>query len=289
MCASPSDHDDQQLLYKTPTSAVTPADDGDDDCRHHHTEDPCSPTSVTRFGGKSSPLKQQQRAVTPPIISDSDSDGDGCLRVSFTENQVFMVRTALMCLENLDERRDLWYNREDIQGFRRDAQIISKKIRDNNARHSHMSGDDEDSDSDYDDHDDHDDDEQDQAEPVCTRGLELRVSPQRQDRKQRVVQSVLKAQRLRHTGAKQMARIARENAVFSSQIAQKQAHEDYYAVYHPHLLSTTTPTLASCLVPNLIEPRATIGAVNNAPTGQKRSLLSSQPPLMGRRVRCRMY
>ena len=218
---------------------------------------------MARLYRRQTPL--QRRAVTPPVEDDDDD-----LHVRFAaRDQVFSVRTALSCLESLDQRRQLWYNREDIQAFRRDAQITSKKLREGNRTRTRplttMDG---------------DDDKKEEEETICTRGLELRASPQRQDRKQQVVRRILDAQDSSVDSAEEMARIAREHGVVSRKLAQAQAHQDYYAAYHPHLVSAvTTSTTSACVKPHAV-------------VGHKRPLWGSspqQPSPVGRRVRCRMY
>lgn len=220
----------------------------------------------------------QRRAVTPPV-QELEDNINGLRRVSFTANQVFSVRTALSCLKSLDQRRQLWYNREDIQVFRRDAQIASKKLRrgiSNSTTTTTVRYNNDDSDSDSDS-----DGDEDEEDKVCTRGLELRASLQRQDRKQQIVKRVLAAQ-ANHATPEEVGRIAREHAIFSRKLAQAQAHTDYYAAYHPHLLLSTS---LSCRV----LPTSTESSTPTL-TNHKRSLWGSpQPTAVGRRVRCRMY
>lgn len=164
-------------------------------------------------------------------------------RVTFHQqgNQVHEIPTALSCIGG--DRSQLWYNRMDIQGFRRNAQSLSLQLRQGST---------------VDDY---------------TRGLELRTSLQRQDRKQLVVKRILDAQDEDST-PDELAIIAKEHSIWSRKLARAQAHKDYYAAYHPTLTSVLPemPALLDC---------------HKDVVTKKRSLLGSSMP--GRRVRCRMF
>ena len=276
MCISPASNNDEALKNvsnATTTSSATSATTG------WTGQTP----GVARLLQHRRPLPlSSRRAVTPPL---SPCDSSLEHRVSFGPNQVFEVDTTLSCLaDHRQERRQLWYTKKDISGFRREAQIASKKLRE-----QALVSDSDDSDS--------DDDEAEEVNATiasdndyeyCTRGLELRASPQRQDRKQQVVRRVLAAQDpLKEDSAERMARIAREHSIASRQLAAAQAHQDYLAAYHPNLSSTATTTeqLASFLTPSIMGQKRSLWATKTTASSS-----SSQPTnTTGRRVRCRMY
>ena len=180
------------------------------------------------------------------VVEDLEDDHD---RVTFQDssNQVVLVQTALSCLEEDQDRQDLWYSRDDIKEFRRQAQILSKKCRDEPKS---------------------------VCADVCTRGLELRMSLQRQDRKQMIVKRILDAQDDDCT-AEELSQIAQQHSIWSRKLALATAHKDYYAAHHPKLTSVLPemPALLDC----------------SRELSHKRSLLGSCLEQTGRRVRCRMF
>lgn len=184
------------------------------------------------------PCSRQQSVV--------EFDGD---HVTFREeDQIHLVPTALSCLEDDQDRHDLWYNREDIRGFRRQAQMLSKKGSEGTSSNN--------------------------SEEECTRGLELRMSLQRQDRKRMIVKRILDAQDDDCT-PEEIGQIAQKHSIWSRKLALAQAHKDYYAAYHPNLTSV------------LPEMPAMLDCSRDVITNKRSLLLGSS--MMGRRVRCRMY
>ena len=151
------------------------------------------------------------------------------------EDQIHQVPTTLLCLEDDQDRNQLWYNRDDIKEFRRQAQVLSKKCL--NAQ------------------------EEEEEEHECTRGLELRMSHQRQDRKQRIVKRILDAQDDDCT-AEELSQISLQYSAWSRKLAAAQGHKDFYSVYHPNL---------TCVLPEL---PALLDCSRDL-TSHKRSLLGS--------------
>jgi hypothetical protein len=158
--------------------------------------------------------------------------------------EVFLVSTALSSV-GMEQRHELWYNREDIREFRRQAASLSQQLRDGSSV------------SEY------------------TRGLELRTSLERQDRKQMVVKRILDAQDDDST-PEELAQIAQQHSAWSRKMALAQAHKDYYAAYHP-ILTSVLPE-----IPALLDCHKDVAS-------KKRSLLGGSITQTGRRVRCRMY
>jgi hypothetical protein len=187
----------------------------------------------------------------PPTLSRFRVVEDDGPHVTFeqSKNAVHVIETALSCLggDRETDRSQLWYNRADIKEFRKEAAAISKRQREqpNSCRDE------------------------------CTRGLELRTSLERQERKQMIVRRILDAQD-NDSDASELAQIAQEHSIWSRKLALAQAHKDYYAAYHP--------TLSSCVpeLPALLDCRKDL-------VRAKRSFGVSFEQPTGRRVRCRMF
>lgn len=197
-----------------------------------------------RFSRPPLPLRQRRQ----PVVEVVEEGG-----VTFQEeDQVHMVPTTLSRLEADQDRRELWYNRADIKEFRRQAQVLSKKCR--LQREPRKT-------------------QQQEGDDQCTRGLELRMSLHRQDRKQQIVKRILAAQDDDCT-AEELSQIAQQHSVWSRKLALAQAHKDYYTAYHPNLTSVLPemPAMLDC----------------SRDLSRKRSLLGSSFEQSGRRVRCRM-
>ena len=210
------------------------------------------PRDNVAYDSTKAPKRQNPSAVTPrrrptmmpaPVVSDTDTP-----TVTFQSSQllqeVFLVSTA--ALEGgIEQRHSLWYNRDDIKQFRKQAADLSQQLREGSSVTEY------------------------------TRGLELRTSLHRQDRKQMIVKRILEAQDDDST-PEELAQIAQEHSIWSRKLALAQAHKDYYAAYHPNLSSVLPemPALLDC---------------HNDVVTKKRSLLGGSMTQTGRRVRCRMY
>ena len=142
-------------------------------------------------------------------------------------HQIRAIATALSTLTDLygGVKQDLWYQRKDIQGFRRDAQDISQRLLSAplplTARHENATTQDQDPSS------------LSSSLPSTSlegRGLEVRMSMHRQDRKQRSARRILDAQSEDAT-PEEMAQIASALSVWPQKIAAAQAHQDYVDVY----------------------------------------------------------
>ncbi|CAB9506103.1 expressed unknown protein [Seminavis robusta] len=203
----------------------------------------CLP-SREKVAYESAPPKHHPRTARRHYYDDDDEP-----RVSFQQdsNQVHFVSTSCSHAKTSAERHELWYNRDDIKEFRRQAANLGKRMRE---------------------------DPQSCAKEE-TRGLELRTSLHRQDRKQMIVKRILKAQEDDST-PEDLARIAQQHSIWSRKLALAQAHKDYYAAYHPNLTSVLPemPALLDC---------------GRDLSRNKRSLLGTSLEQSGRRVRCRMF
>lgn len=303
---------------------------------------------------------QSRRVVSPPVEDyDSDSDGDdeeeqthvkqqqvhyhhhpktttttpATTTVTFSaasHNQIHVIPTALSCLIECDThtslvraKEDLWYQRSDILDFRRQAQEISKRVRDNQSNSSSSdtmitlssSSSCDDNDSGSDQHDDNEDNE--------IRGLEVRLSLHRQDRKQVSCRRILAAQADDAT-PETLAQIASALSVWPQKLALLQAHQDFIGVYshcttnssytakssesHNSTLLLTTAAMERTrnTVLSVVQPltmtttmswdyhREMVNTLRRSKT--KRPSMTTNSTLdhatvvvPGRRVRCRMY
>lgn len=202
-------------------------------------------------------------------------DNDDGPRVSFQEDaaltQIHEIQTALSCMatkdsaspnsEKYENKQVLWYSRSDLKEFRKQAQHLCQS----QTATSGSSSDD-------------------------LRGLELRTSVHRQERKQLIVRRILQAQdKFQANGnglclsydeddaPTVLAQIAQEHSIWSRKLALAQAHKDYYEVYHPDLACAALPEM----------PAVVLGSCGREFNSRKRGF--SSPPMAGRRVRCRMF
>lgn len=129
--------------------------------------------------------------------------------VSFQEgnNQVFEINTMLS-LAGRGEQGNLWYSSNDIRGFKNEAIDISEKM----VR------------------------EPDSCSHIHARGLEVRMSPERQQVKSLIVRRVLEAQD-DDCDAAELAEISMKVSTASKVTAKVQGHRDFLSVYHPNLTS----------------------------------------------------
>ena len=110
-----------------------------------------------------------------------------------------------------EERSKLWYHQDDLIGFKNEARNLSRKIRTNSL-----------------------------GDKECDRGLEHRISIERQKNKCLAIRAILKAQDRHHP--EQLARIASRCTAWAKEVALLAGHQDYYQAYNPglaHLVPTT--------------------------------------------------
>jgi hypothetical protein len=122
-------------------------------------------------------------------------------RVSFRDTRMEVRIVSLACLSD-ELRSDIWYSPSDIESMRTEARDLCRFLRVNP-----------------------------QACPEeHTRGLELRISLERQCRKQLTVQGVVEAQR-RCTDPAFLASLAQRCSMVPTEVAIAQAQRDYCNVY----------------------------------------------------------
>jgi len=111
------------------------------------------------------------------------------------------------------ERNELWYHPNDLIGFKNEAREISRRIR------------------------------HDTSSVECARGLEHRISMDRQKNKYLAIRAILKAQDVH--SPQELARIASRCTAWAKEVALLTGHKDYYKAYNPELahLVPTTPSM----------------------------------------------
>ena len=139
-------------------------------------------------------------------------------RVSFetAENETHIAASSDMTQE---ERCELWYKPSDLNQFKSDARDICRRLRDEG-----MVGDIlldvELSNSNCAD---------------CTRGLEHRVSVERQKNKYITMRAILKAQQ-RYSKPEQLAHVAIKCTAWAKEVALVTGYQDFYQAYNPSLV-----------------------------------------------------
>lgn len=144
-------------------------------------------------------------------------------RVSFQATEIVSDDDVPPNTLTTEERNELWYHPVDLVGFKNEAREISRRMRhdtNNSAEH--------------------------------TRGLEQRISMERQKNKYLSIRAILKAQELNHS-PRELARIASKCSAWAKEIALLTGHKDYYAAYKPELehLVPTTPKVPQPLMASM--------------------------------------
>lgn len=123
------------------------------------------------------------------------------------------------------ERNTLWYHPMDLVGFKIEAREISRRIRRNSSS--------------FDD----------------ARGLEHRISMERQKNKILAIRAILKAQDLH--SPQELARIASRCTAWAKEVALLAGSKDYYTAYNPELahLVPTTPSMPRPLASGMKKKR----------------------------------
>lgn len=129
-------------------------------------------------------------------------------RVTFHERRTERYIESISSLSEAD-RKLLWYSEEDVEICKGKAREISEGIKQGRVV----------------------------VQEADVRGLELRLSPNRQRRKYMIVHAILKAQK-RYTDPKQLSNIARKCTVWSKTVAAIVAQHDYCSLYHPERMSS---------------------------------------------------
>ena len=134
-------------------------------------------------------------------------------RVSFQEPQVVSEVTPCSSMTP-EERARTWYSRDDLLAFKNEARDISRRIR-------------------------FTPESSEAAEEF--RGLEHRISFERQQRKYLAIRAIIKAQ---SSHPEHLPMIASRSSALAKEIALRVGHRDFYQAYQPelaHLVPITLP------------------------------------------------
>lgn len=127
-------------------------------------------------------------------------------RVSFNEYTSAKCIASLASLSEHD-RNLLWHTEDDIEACKERARALCAGIVQGKTKEENI------------------------------RGLELRLSPERQRRKYMILHAILKAQS-RYTDPKQLSNIARRCTAWSKILAAIVAQHDYCDLYHPERIAS---------------------------------------------------
>lgn len=151
----------------------------------------------------------QVSSKTPPktIHDPSRRVSFGGVKVYLKENpRIFMTQS---------QRHALWYQRSDYDQFKDSDVTICRMMSEPESLLEEG--------------------EENYEEEICTRGLERRMSPERQRLKNLAINGVLRAFRDGQS-SKEVAVVARRLTSWASDLACKMGTHDYHFVYHPLLL-----------------------------------------------------
>eukprot|EP00542_Grammatophora_oceanica_P018444 CAMPEP_0194033216 /NCGR_PEP_ID=MMETSP0009_2-20130614/5983_1 /TAXON_ID=210454 /ORGANISM="Grammatophora oceanica, Strain CCMP 410" /LENGTH=237 /DNA_ID=CAMNT_0038673863 /DNA_START=68 /DNA_END=781 /DNA_ORIENTATION=+ len=139
-------------------------------------------------------------------------------RVSFEAVEVVGVCEASSAMTD-KERSELWYQQQDLSQFKSDIRETCKTLKSNTNESALLdmqlvrSG----------------------RDSSCTRGLEHRVSMERQKNKYLCLKAVLKAQ-TRYTKPEQVALVASRCSAWAKEVALATGHQDFYMAYNPSMI-----------------------------------------------------
>jgi len=143
----------------------------------------------------------QQRQQTQPLLQPLQAISNSNGRVSFHDKRMEVRIASLACLSD-ELRNDIWYSPSDIEGMRSEARDLCRFLRVNPEA----------------------------CPEEHTRGLELRISLERQCRKQMMVQGVVEAQRSCDDPCS-LASLAQRCSIVPRDLALAQGQRDYSTAY----------------------------------------------------------
>ena len=165
-----------------------------------------------------SPLDANQIAMPPMSVdvmvnttkssTSSDDRHQSRRRVTFHERRTEWSIESISSMSEAD-RNLLWYSEEDVETCRGEVREMIEKLKEGRGL----------------------------IQEADIRGLELRLSPNRQRRKYMIVHAILRAQR-RYADPNKLSNIARKCTVWSKTVAAIVAQRDYCSLYHPERVSS---------------------------------------------------
>jgi len=136
-------------------------------------------------------------------------------RVTFKETRTVISIDSVADFSEA-QKEAIWYNEDEIEAFKTRARKVCIQIRgaSNNNEANNTN------------------DTTQKEETGDVRGLELRISQDRQRRKYMIIHAILRAQR-RYKDPQQLSNIARKCSVWSKVAATIEAQRDYCSLYEP--------------------------------------------------------
>lgn len=180
-------------------------------------------------------------------------------RVSFQPTEFSAGNEQLPSRLTLQERNQLWYQQNDLVAFKNEAREISRSLRRNSDSTSRIE---------------------------ASRGLEHRISMDRQKNKYLAIRAILKAQDSCQS-PQELAQVASKCTAWAKEVALLTGHADYYEAYNPHLahLVPTTPSMPQPLLLQRKRPQVIViddgGSSSEDEARRVRPRLSSPPRRVG--------
>lgn len=169
-------------------------------------------------------------SIAPTRVS-MDKPRKRVRRVSFLKAEV-VSNVALASSMSDTERVELWYQQTDLNRFKEDARDLCRQIRNCDAVIEQPLL------------DTRLDVALEAAGNECARGLEHRISMERQKNKYLAMRAIIKAQQ-RYETSEQLAVVASKCTAWAKEVALCTGYQDFYQAYNPGLvhLVPSTPTV----------------------------------------------
>lgn len=151
----------------------------------------------------------QKQQLSSPVPTQQRQEN----KVSFNKKEVISRIMASSDMRT-EERNEIWYNHAELNEFKNEAKSLSRKLLQERNQQSNQTADDN----------------------RCTRGLEHRISEERQRKKCLVMKAILKAQRRFKNNPEKLALIAVKCTAWAREVALCTGYRDFYLAYKPSML-----------------------------------------------------
>mmetsp|Transcript_27703 Transcript_27703/g.45991 ORF Transcript_27703/g.45991 Transcript_27703/m.45991 type:complete len:238 (+) Transcript_27703:77-790(+) len=205
-------------------------------------------------------------AVAPTRVS-LERNRKRARRVSFDKAEVVST-VAPSSLMSVSERHGLWYQQTDLSKFKEDARDLCRQIRncDGVIEQPLL--------------DPRLDAALEAAGNECARGLEHRISMERQKNKYLAMRAIVKAQQ-RYQTPEQLAVVASKCTAWAKEVALCTGYQDFYQAYNPALvhLVPQTPTVKFPLLSRKRSPGGSATTSDEEAASPKRARTISPVPV----------
>lgn len=175
------------------------------------------------------PLNSGITANLEPTRISLENSRKRARRVSFAKTE-FVYTAASSSLMCDSERHGLWYQRTDLNKFKKEARFLSRRLRSCDAVMEQPLL------------DTRLDVAMEAAGNECARGLEHRISMERQKNKYLAMRAIIKAQQ-RYQTPEQLAVVASKCTAWAKEVALCTGYQDFYQAYNPALAHLVPQTL----------------------------------------------